>query len=172
MESLLRGGCRRYPANSDWLGQDRGKRHAAHLCLPLHDAQATRGPLGVLTMGETLKYLEADRSHQNDADTLGQLQGGVVKGTITDKTPNAYYIGVELLAEFPMAKPPGFKFLKKDCTGSGTGKSDRSKNRIVVLVDASGQLVEGEGWLWRHDNRVLKLSPGFFVRAQFLRSLV
>jgi hypothetical protein len=123
-------------------------------------------------MGQTLQYAENDQNHKNHADTLGQLQGGVVKGKITDKTANAYYIGVELLAEFPGAKPPDCKFLKKDCTGSGSGNSARSKNRIVVLVDASSNLVEGEAWLWRHDNRVLKLGAGFFERAKFMRSIV
>lgn len=122
-------------------------------------------------MGQELQYAENDNNHRCHGDTLGQLQGGIVKGTITDQTANAYYIGVELLKEFPTAKPTGHKFLKKDCTGSGTGKSTRSKNRIVVRVDASGALVEGEAWLWRHDDRVLKLGKGFFERAKTLRSI-
>jgi hypothetical protein len=99
------------------------------------------------------------------------LQRGVAKGTITDKTANAYYSGHELLAEFPGAEPSGHKFLKKDCTGSGSGNSQRSKNRIIVLVDGSSNLVEGEAWLWRHDNRVLKLGNGFFERAKFMRNM-
>ncbi|MBL8675302.1 MAG: hypothetical protein JNL07_10470 [Rhodospirillales bacterium] len=121
-------------------------------------------------MGQELLYAENDQNHKNHADTLGQLQGGIVKGTINGDTPNAPYTGFELLREFPTAKPAGFKFLKKDCTGSGTGNSQRSKNRIVVLVDAAGQLVEGEAWLWRHDDRVLKLTKGFFERAKGMRN--
>lgn len=122
-------------------------------------------------MGETLKYNDNDNNHRCHADTLGQLQGGIVKGTFTSKSPNAYFMGMELLQAFPGSKGPGEYFLKKDCTGSGSGNSQRSKNRIIVKVDADGKLIEGEAWLWRHDNRVLKLDGGFLERAKFMRKL-
>lgn len=127
-------------------------------------------------MGETLKFQDNDNNHRCHADTLGQLQAGVVKGTVTKNTPNAYFMGRELLEAFPGSKGHGEAFLKMDCTGSGTGNSRRSKNRIVVKVKVNRnrgaetlELVEGEAWLWRHDDRVLKLDDGFFKRAQTMR---
>lgn len=119
-----------------------------------------------------LVYNGNEREHVNFADTLGMLQGRVVKGLVTSKTPHAYYIGLELLAKFPGAKAKDEMFLKADATGSGTGNSQRSKNRVIVRVDSTGTLVEGEAWIWRHDNRVEKLGEGFFKRAEMHRKLV
>ena len=117
----------------------------------------------------TLAYNENDLEHKNFADTLGQLQGEVIKGTINQNSPNAYYIGLELVDAYPMARGPNEIFLKKDATGSGSGNSQRSKNRLIVKVNAAGKLIEGEAWVWRHDNRIQKLGPGFFTRAEIMR---
>ena len=92
------------------------------------------------------------------------LQGGIDCKRVTAERKrgnNAYYMGVELLKEFPEANAGGKTFLKADCVGSGKTPNGRSQNRIVVAVK-DGKVVEGEAWLWRHDNRVLKLGPGFF----------
>ena len=119
-----------------------------------------------------LIYNPNEQEHVNFADTLGTLQGRVVKGTVNKNTANAYYMGVELLAKFPGSKTGGEYFLKMDATGHGTGNSQRSKNRLVVKVNAAGGLIEGEAWVWRHDNRIEKLGSGFFARAKMLRSMV
>ena len=119
-----------------------------------------------------LAYNDNEDEHKNFADTLGALQGRIVKGTVNKNTLNAYYIGIELEQKFPNSKQFGEYFLKADCTGSGTGNSQRSKNRVVVKVDANGRLVENTGWVWRHDNRVEKLGVGFSRRAQFFRGMV
>jgi len=119
-----------------------------------------------------LVYNANEREHVNFADTLGALQGRVVKGTVNKSSANAYYMGVELLAKFPGAKTGGEYFLKADATGQGTGNSERSKNRVIVKVNAAGGLIEGEAWIWRHDNRIEKLGSGFFTRAQMFRKMV
>lgn len=119
-----------------------------------------------------LVYNPNEREHVNFADTLGTLQGRVAKGTVNKNTLNAYYIGLELTAKFPGSKTGGEYFLKMDATGQGSGNSQRSKNRVIVKVDAVGGLIEGEAWIWRHDNRIEKLGSGFFTRAKMLRSMV
>ena len=119
-----------------------------------------------------LTYNPNEREHVNFADTLGTLQGRVAKGTVNKSTANAYYIGVELLAKYPGSKSGGEYFLKMDATGHGSGSSERSKNRLIVKVNSVGGLIEGEAWVWRHDNRIEKLGSGFFTRAKMLRSMV
>ena len=119
-----------------------------------------------------LVYNENELEHKNFADTLGALQGRIVKRSVTKDTANAYYIGLELLQKFPGSKLVGEYFLKADSTGSGSGNSQRSKNRVIVKVDSTGKLIENTGWVWRHDDRIEKLGAGFFKRAQFFRSMV
>ncbi|WP_374393317.1 hypothetical protein [Tabrizicola sp.] len=119
-----------------------------------------------------LTYNPNEREHVNFADTLGTLQGRVAKGTVNKSTANAYYIGVELLAKYPGSKSGGEYFLKMDATGHGSGSSERSKNRLIVKVNSVGGLIEGEAWVWRHDNRIEKLGSGFFTRAKMLRGMV
>ncbi|WP_374369896.1 hypothetical protein [Tabrizicola sp.] len=119
-----------------------------------------------------LTYNPNEREHVNFADTLGTLQGRVAKGTVNKSTANAYYIGVELLAKYPGSKSGGEYFLKMDATGHGSGSSERSKNRLIVKVNSAGGLIEGEAWVWRHDNRIEKLGSGFFTRAKMLRGMV
>jgi len=94
-----------------------------------------------------------------------------VKGRRTKKTANAYYIGLELLKEFPTAKGTGEYFLKKDSTFTGKSNFSRSTNRIIVKVDAQDKLIENEAWIWRHDDRILKLGAGFFKRAVMYREM-
>lgn len=101
-----------------------------------------------------LVYNENEQEHKNFADTLGALQGRIVKGSVTKDTANAYYIGLELLQKFPGSKLVGEYFLKADSTGAGSGNSQRSKNRVIVKVDSTGKLIENTGWVWRHDNRI------------------
>ena len=119
-----------------------------------------------------LTYNPNEREHVNFADTLGTLQGRVAKGTVNKSTANAYYIGVELLAKYPGSKSGGEYFLKMDATGHGSGSSERSKNRLIVKVTSAGGLIEGEAWVWRHDNRIEKLGSGFFTRAKMVRGMV
>lgn len=117
-----------------------------------------------------LAYNSNEREHVNFADTLGGLQRGIVKGTIHANTDHAYYIGLELLQKFPNARGVGEKFLKCDATGAGAGNG-RSKNRVVTKVNSAGALIEGEAWIWRHDNRVEKMGKGFFERAVMYRNM-
>ena len=119
-----------------------------------------------------LTYNPNEQEHVNIADTQGTLQGRVAKGTVNKSTANAYYIGVELLAKYPGSKSGGEYFLKMDATGHGSGSSERSKNRLIVKVNSAGGLIEGEAWVWRHDNRIEKLGSGFFTRAKMLRGMV
>lgn len=124
-------------------------------------------------MGETLTYNDGILDHKCHASTLGLLQRGIDKGHITaERKPgnHAYYAGHELLKLFPLAKSGGITFLKADCTGSGKVPGGRSKNRIVVAVK-DGKVVDGEAYLWRHDDRVLKLGPNFFTRATMFRKM-
>ena len=116
----------------------------------------------------TLAYNANEREHVNIADDLGLLLANVDKGTY--KTlPNSYYIGLEL-AQAGEIKPAGCEYRKKDIAGQGRG--NRTKNRIVVVVDtATETVVEGIAYLWRHDNRVLKLNAGFFTRAAIYRNM-
>jgi hypothetical protein len=103
------------------------------------------------------------------ARTLGELQGRILSGKITKTTTktkykHAYYMGRELEDSFPNDKTArencnGY-YLKWDVPGEGHG--DRPKNRVVVLVDEDDNLVENKAWLWRHDNRVLSLTPIWF----------
>ena len=118
-----------------------------------------------------LTYSENDREHVNFADSLGQLQGQITKGSTTKDTAHSYYMGAELLVAYPGSKSGGEYFLKIDGVGSGKSKDGRSTNRIIVKVDANGTLIENTGWVWRHDNRVMKLSAGFFTRALVRRPL-
>lgn len=114
----------------------------------------------------TLIYNESERENVNIADDLGMLLKSVDKGTYKD-LPNSYYIGAELKAAGEI-KPVGCEYRKKDIAGKGNG--NRTKNRIIVVVDTTtGKPVEGLAYLWRHDDRVLKLAPGFFKRAEMLR---
>ena len=122
-------------------------------------------------MNDTL-YNENDQDHKSWADTLGQLQAEVVKGTRTLQTAHAYFGGFELLAIDPSARGEGENFIKKDATGSGKVKGGRSKNRVIVKVDAAGALIEGQAWVWRHDDRFLKLGAGFFKRAKMMRDYI
>jgi hypothetical protein len=140
------------------------------------EARAFRSAISVGNGGGVkmpdLVYNENEREHVNFADTLGELQGGIVKGTFNRNSPNAYYMGIELLETYPTARGVGEVFLKKDAVGSGSGNSQRSKNRLIVKTDSTGKLIENEAWVWRHDNRILKLGAGFFKRAATMRAFV
>lgn len=117
----------------------------------------------------TLTYNENEQEHKNFADTLGQMQGQILKGTLTKDTSHAYYAGHELRAE-------GVTFngvyLKKDCPGKGETKNGRSQNRIIVATTTDGTLVEDWAVAWRHDDRLLQLSDGFFKRAKSMRDYI
>lgn len=113
-----------------------------------------------------LTYNDNEQEHKGFADTLGQMQGQIIKGTLTKDTSHAYYAGHELRAE-------GVNFngtyLKKDCPGKGQTANGRSQNRIIVAIGTDGNLVENWAVAWRHDNRLLQLSDGFFTRAKSMR---
>lgn len=114
----------------------------------------------------TLTYNENEQEHKNFADTLGQMQGQIIKGTLTSSTSHAYYAGHEL-------RDAGVTFtgtyLKRDCPGSGKTALGRSQNRIIVAVGTDGTLIEDWAVAWRHDDRLLQLSDGFFKRAKSMR---
>ena len=115
-----------------------------------------------------IQYNSNERENTNIADDLGLLLRAVDKGTY--KTlPNSYYMGAELSAAGEI-RPPGCEYRKKDIAGQGTG--NRTKNRVVVAVNTTTEkVVEGLAYLWRHDNRVNKLAPGFFARAATYRNM-
>ena len=116
----------------------------------------------------TLTFNSNEREHINIADDLGLLLGTVDKGTYK-KLPNSYYMGMELSLAGEI-KPAGCEYRKKDIAGQGKG--NRTKNRIIVAVDTTTEkVVEDLAYLWRHDDRVLKLSAGFFTRAATYRSM-
>jgi hypothetical protein len=116
----------------------------------------------------TLTYNDNEQEHRGFADTLGQMQGQIIKGTLTSQTSHAYYAGHELQKQ-------GVQFngtyLKKDCPGNGKTKMGRSQNRIIVAIGTDGVLVENWAVAWRHDDRLLQLSDGFFERAKSMRAL-
>jgi hypothetical protein len=115
----------------------------------------------------TLTYQDNEQEHRGFADTLGQLQGGIIMGTLTRNTTHAYYAGHELQKQ-------GIQFnglyLKKDCPGNGQTATGRSQNRIIVAVGTDGKLIENWAVAWRHDDRLLHLSDGFFERAKTMRA--
>ncbi|MEP6492262.1 MAG: hypothetical protein ABJF01_06270 [bacterium] len=115
-----------------------------------------------------LKYNDNDEEHKGFAQTLGLMQGRIDKGTLTRNTSHAYYAGHELRDEG--VDWDGI-FLKGDCSGSGKTKNGRSQNRIIVALTRGGVLAEGWAVAWRHDDRLLKLSEGFFTRAKMFRSM-
>lgn len=114
-----------------------------------------------------LTYNDNDHMHRCHGTTLGQLQAGVVKGTITKTTSHSFYSGHELRG-FDMHPAKGH-YLKRDCVGSGKPSYGRTQNRIIVRVTTSGRLVENFALLWRHDERIIKLGSGFFKRAAAFR---
>jgi hypothetical protein len=118
-----------------------------------------------------LKYNDNEQEHRGFGDTLGQTQGQIIKGTLTQATAHAYYAGHELKTAGETWNPGEFH-LKKDCTGSGKTPNGRSQNRIIVRIDANGALVEGWAVAWRHDDRLLKLDDGFFKRAKTMRDYI
>jgi len=115
-----------------------------------------------------LPYNDNEQEHKNFADTLGQMQGQIVKGTLTRTSSHAYYAGHEL-------RDQGVSwngiYLKRDCPGKGKTANGRSQNRIIVPCTADGALVEDWAIAWRHDDRLLQLGTGFFTRAKMMRSL-
>jgi hypothetical protein len=117
----------------------------------------------------TLTYNDNEQEHKSFADTLGQMQGMILKGTLTKDTSHAYYAGHEL-------RTAGVTFsgvyLKKDCPGKGATANGRSQNRIVVATTTDGKLVEDWAVAWRHDDRLLELSDGFFKRAKTMRDYI
>ena len=115
-----------------------------------------------------LTYNENEQEHKGFADTLGTMQGLIDKGKLTKDTSHAYYAGHEL-------RDSGVSwdgiYLKTDCTGGGKTANGRSQNRIVVKVK-DGVLVEDWAVAWRHDDRLLLLSSGFFKRAKTMRDYI
>ena len=106
----------------------------------------------------TLTYNENDREHFGIVQTLGHLLGRIDAGVVhRNDQSHSYYKGIELLKLYPGSKGRGQYFLKADCTGAGQ--------------TAHGP-VAGEGWFWRHDDRVLKLGPNFFQRAAVPRAFM
>lgn len=114
-----------------------------------------------------LNYNSNEQEHVTVADDLGMLLKVVDNGKYKD-LPNSYYSGHEL-AQAGETKPDRCEYRKKDVAGKGMG--NRTKNRVIVAVHrTTGKAVEGLAYYWRHDNRVLKLSDGFFKRAEMLRN--
>ena len=117
----------------------------------------------------TLNYNDNVLEHRGFADTLGQMQGLIDKGRLDRNTSHAYYAGHELRS---CGVSWSGHFLKRDCPGNGKTTHGRSQNRVIVNIDANGNLVENWAVAWRHDNRLLQLDAGFFTRAQQMRKLV
>ena len=108
-----------------------------------------------------LTYNDNILEHRNIGDTLGQLIAGIKSGSITTKTPNAFYSGFELRA-LNISPAPGGYYLKKDNPGTGIGA--RTKNRVVIEVGTDNKPIK-KAYFWRHDSRIDSLSDGFFTRA-------
>jgi hypothetical protein len=119
---------------------------------------------------ETLIYNDNNQEHRGFADSLGQLQGGIIKGTLTRNSTHAYYAGHEMKNQGE-SWTQGDYHLKADCTGKGKG-SGRSQNRVIVRMAKGDTLTEGWAVAWRHDDRLLKLSDGFFTRAASIRKYI
>lgn len=117
----------------------------------------------------TLKYNDNDNEHRCVADTLGTMQGRIVKGTLTRDTSHAYYAGHEL-------RDNGITwqgiYLKADCPGTGKTKYGRTQNRVIVAVTSEGVLVEDWAVFWRHDSRLMTLDKGFFTRGKTWRDYI
>lgn len=121
----------------------------------------------------TLTYNENDREHFGIVQILGHLLGRIDAGVVhRNDQSHSYYKGIELLKLYPGSKGRGQYFLKADCTGAGQTAHGRSRNRVVVKMGQDNRPVAGEGWFWRHDDRVLKLGPNFFQRAAVPRAFM
>ncbi|MBL8437253.1 MAG: hypothetical protein JNM61_03560 [Zoogloeaceae bacterium] len=117
-----------------------------------------------------LEYNDNDQEHRLIAGSLGALMALVQKnGLKTKDVSHAYYAGHELCQIDPSAVAwkdvkKGF-FVKKDVPGKGKTTYGRTQNRVVVPVDATGVQLAGIAWLWRHDERIIRLGKGFFTKA-------
>jgi hypothetical protein len=123
---------------------------------------------------DTLGYNDNIRDHQAIGDDLGLLQRGILKGTITAKTPNAHFSGFELKGL--LVAPQGTSYLKKDTVSTGGkrdgGANSRTTRRVIVRVNsADGTLVEDFALLWNHKDGFKELAKGFFKRAESMRNM-
>ncbi len=121
----------------------------------------------------TLIYNDAIRDHQAIGDDLGLLQRGVVQGTITRNTANAFFAGHELAGLLVPA--PGTHYIKKDTVSAGGrrdgGAHSRTTRRVIVRVNNNGTLVENFALVWNHKDGFKQLSAGFFQRALTMRNM-
>jgi hypothetical protein len=116
-----------------------------------------------------LPYNEKERVYLGYAITLGKLQAAIEIGEISHRSENANFVGDELrkLAnDRNYDKIPRYGyFLKADCSGGGQFVHGRSRNRIIVCLDANHVLMENWALLWDHAETFKILGSGFFVKA-------
>ena len=117
-----------------------------------------------------LEYNDNVSEHRNIAGSLAALMVMVEKnGVDTKNISHMYYAGHELCRVDQSAikwkdVQKGF-FVKKDVPGKGKTTHGRTQNRVVAPVNKDGVQLQGIAWLWRHDERIIRLGTGFFTRA-------
>jgi hypothetical protein len=113
---------------------------------------------------------KGNRDDDMIGDAIGELQGKVIKGTITSANAgkdNHWYNNVEKV--IPEAAG-GQWYVKKEVIGmpSYNGQKGKGSPRVIVLVD--GAVPQNEAWFTDHYNKFHLLADArFMTRAKTMR---
>jgi hypothetical protein len=115
------------------------------------------------------EYID-NRDNEMIGDAIGELQGKVVKGTITPANAGKnhyWYNNVEKV----LPEAAGHQwYVKKDVIGMPSYKSQKNRGtpRVIVLVD--GTVPQNEAWFTDHYNNFFLLADArFMTRAKTMR---
>ena len=112
-----------------------------------------------------MRAYKDNRDNEMIGDAVGELQGKVIKGTLTKENAGAtnnWYNNVEKV--IPAATETQW-YVKKDVIGMPGLKQqkDRGTPRVIVLVD--GGVPQDTAWYSTHYTSFEQLADGFFKRG-------
>jgi len=112
-----------------------------------------------------------NRDNDMIGDAVGELQGKVIKTTLTKENAgksNNYY-GNLTQPKLPATTGDQW-YVKKDVTGMPSYGSQKGRGtpRVVVLVD--GQVPQDKAWFSPHYDAFEELAAGFFQRAKTMKT--